>query len=120
MGVTEIIIGVLLLFGGSEYLQNQKAEKEIAQLQAELQETKENYETVKGVNETNAATITTLDHQYHQCLRDLKETRIRQANYSRINQDSQLRLEELETLLKSYDWSSVRIPTGLLDATTQD
>ena len=120
MGVSEIIIGFLLLFGGYQYLEAEKAEKEIAQLETQLQETQENYETVTEVNKNNATAITDVNDSRLQCLRDLKETRIRQANYSRINQDSQLRIEELESIVNSYNWSSVRIPAGLLGEITTD
>lgn len=112
------VIIALLLFGGNEHLQKKAAKAEVTRLEASLHQAKENTKKAIEVNETNADTITTIDNSRLQCLRDLKESRVRQANYSRINQDSQVRLEELEGIIDSYDWSSVRIPDGLVDQIT--
>lgn len=114
-----IIIG-LLLFGGSEHLQKKEAKAEVKRLETSLQQAKENTQKAIEVNKTNADTITTIDNSRLQCIRDLKESRVRQANYSRINENNELRLEELEGLVDGYDWASVRIPSGLVGEIATD
>lgn len=120
MEPTTLVIIALLLFGGYEHIQNEKAEERIETLETQLQETKQNYETTKEVNENNASTIATIDNARLQCLFDLKESKARQADFERINQNSAIRIEKLEGIVSGYDWSSVRIPSGLVDKITTD
>jgi hypothetical protein len=114
MEPTTIIIIGLLLFGGVEHIQKEKAQDEIIELKAELSEAQENTQKAVEVNKTNADTIATIDNSRLQCLRDLKESKARQADYAAINEDRAVRIEELESLVDSYDWSSVRIPAELV------
>jgi hypothetical protein len=120
MEPTTIIIIGLLLFGGAEHLQKEKAQAEVIELEAELSEAIENTQKAVEVNKTNADTITTIDNSRLQCLRDLKETKARQADYAAINEDRAVRIEELESLVNGYDWSSVRIPDQLIREITTD
>lgn len=113
------LVVVLLIFGGHEHIQKKEARAEVEVLELKLSSAKYELEKTIGVNETNADTITAIDNSRIQCVELLKETRERQADFDEINSVSEVRIEELEKLLDSYDWASVRIPAGLLDETSR-
>ena len=118
MEPTTVIIVLLLLFGGAEHLSKEKAQAEVLRLETSLQETNEELKTALGVNESNASTIVQINNANSQCVADLEETRRLQSYFAEINADSKATIEELESAVDSYDWSSERIPSGLLDKIT--
>ena len=120
MEPTSIIIVLLLLFGGSEHLSKTKAKAEVERLETVLQETNQELQTAVEVNESNAGTIIQINNANSQCVADLAETRRLQAHFAEVNADGAATIEELESAVDSYDWSSVRIPSGLLDKITSD
>lgn len=120
MEPTTIALILLLVFGGVEHVQKEKAHDKIEMLEASLQKAEENLQTTIEVNETNASTITEIDNARIKCVADLEETRAKQADFAALNEGNKFRIKELEKLVDSFEWSSVRIPAELLDQITTD
>ena len=115
MEPTTIILLLALLFGGVEHIQKEAAQDQVVELETQLQEAHQTIQTVKEVNETNASTIDQITAANSQCVEILEETKQRQAGYIEANRISQVRIETLENIVDSFEWSAQPIPLELID-----
>lgn len=115
-----IVLVVLLAFGGTQYVQKNSAEKEAERLETQLQEAQEDTKAAIKANESNVITITEIDNSLQQCLAVVEEYEVIKESFAVDNSSDQADLETLEVIVDDYDWSSDRIPSGLLDRANQD
>ncbi len=115
MDPASIVIIVLLLFGGVEHIQKEAAQDKVVELETQLQEAHEAIETVKEVNESNASTINQITAANIQCVEILEETKKRQAGYVEVNRFNKVRIETLENIVNSFEWSAQSIPLELVE-----
>jgi len=113
MGLVEWALIVALLWGGGEHLRAEHHKDNAI-------EYKENYELAVKANESNIEAINELSAIHDQTLAILKETKDRQLAYERINRDNEVRIEELEGVIATYDWSRERIPLEIVDLLSAD
>ena len=114
------IIIILLVFGGHEHIQKKEARAEIIELKAELSEAHEETKEAVEVNDLNAITIREINQSNSQCFATLEKIELAKNRFAAANESSQTRIEELEILIDSYEWSDVRIPSELLDGVWSD
>lgn len=109
----EWILVIALLWGGGEHLRAEHHKDNAI-------EYKENYELAVKANESNIESLDELSAIHDKTLAVLQETKERQAAYERINADNQVRIEELEGVIATYDWSRERIPLEIVDLLSTD
>lgn len=98
-----IAIGLLAVFGWFQTERLNDAQAEADKWQQQTKENYEDYQELKKVNEENVVAVDNIKVDYDQCVIELVESRGKQIDYERLNEESAVRIEELEDLINNSD-----------------